>query len=308
MTEKKQHEYYLPPFSSVQRYYDTWESRIGYKALLGGTRHFGYWTPGTIWPFPLSAGLRRMEDFLYHSLELPRGSTVLDAGCGVGHVAIHLAYKGIKVQAIDITNNHVGWAQQEVKRQGMQHMVNARWGDYHNLDDIADEFFDGVYTMETLYHSPDPAKAVAEMYRVLKPGGHIVFYEYDHVGTTRPPSDYHHELAEATVRILSRSGAFGFPYLYRGALQHIMEDQGFTNIRSRELTENIRPLMRLFWLIAYVPYLIICLFRLQLYFTNVESGVQGYRALDRGYWRYMVLSARKPPAAQKNLAGNNETC
>ena len=91
MTEEKTSYLQELKYSSIQSYYDTWESRIGYKLLLGGTRHFGYYDPGTLWPFPLTPALRRMEDYLYASLDLPEGAKVLDAGCGVGHVALHLA-------------------------------------------------------------------------------------------------------------------------------------------------------------------------------------------------------------------------
>ncbi|KAI4188834.1 MAG: hypothetical protein LQ346_005217 [Caloplaca aetnensis] len=292
MTQKP-YELLVPEYSSTQSYYDTWESRIGYYTLLGGTRHFGYYEPGTLWPFPLSTALRRMEDHLYESLDLPAGSKVLDAGCGVGHVALHLAHKGLNVQAIDITPNHARWAQQEVERQGMQDKVHAQWGDYHNLE-FDSQSFDGVYTMETLVHSSDPAKAVSEIYRVLKPGGHIVFHEYDHIDASKPPPGCPPDLVEAVVRVNTLSGMPGNQLFERGVLQRVMEEQGFVDITSRDLTENMRPLMRLFYVIGYFPYLLICLLGLQAWFVNTEGGVQGYRALRRGYWRYMVLTARKP--------------
>ena len=91
MAEKSTYQGPVPKYSSPQSYYDTLESRIGYRLLLGGTRHFGYYEPGTLWPFSLAPALRRMEDYLYASLDLPKGAMVLDAGCGVGHVALHLA-------------------------------------------------------------------------------------------------------------------------------------------------------------------------------------------------------------------------
>ncbi|KAL8987329.1 MAG: hypothetical protein Q9169_008712 [Polycauliona sp. 2 TL-2023] len=148
--------------------------------------------------------------------------------------------------------------------------------------------------METLVHSSDPAKAVSEIYRVLKPGGHVVFHEYDHLDATKPPPDCPPDLVEAVLRVNSRSGMPGNQMFDRGVLQRIMEEQGFVNVTSRDLTQNMRPLMRLFYIIAYFPYLLICLLGLQAWFVNTEGGVQGYRALKRGYWRYMVLTARKP--------------
>ncbi|KAL8745876.1 MAG: hypothetical protein Q9184_007821, partial [Pyrenodesmia sp. 2 TL-2023] len=299
---KKPYELLVPEYSSTQSYYDTWESRIGYYTLLGGTRHFGYYDPGTLWPFPLSTALRRMEDHLYESLDLPPGSKVLDAGCGVGHVALHLADKGLNVEAIDITPNHALWAQQEVERRGMQDKVRAQWGDYHKLE-FDSQSFDGAYTMETLVHSSDPAKAVSEIYRVLKPGGHIVFHEYDHIDATKPPPDCPPDLVEAVVRVNTRSGMPGNQLFDRGVLQRIMEEQGFVDITSRDLTQNMRPLMRLFYVIAYFPYLLICFLGLQAWFVNTEGGVQGYRALRRGYWRYMVLTARKPGKLDREGSG-----
>ena len=75
-----------------------------------------------------------MEDHLYKLLELPVGSKALDAGCGNGHVALHLACKGLQVQGIDIVENHVRRAQQEIKAQQKENMDSARVADYHHLN------------------------------------------------------------------------------------------------------------------------------------------------------------------------------
>lgn len=290
--------------SRVTRLYNKWEARIGFRILLGGTRHFGYYEPGTLWPFPLSAALRRMEDHLYNSLDLPPGAKVLDAGCGVGHVALRLAHKGLRVQGIDLTPNHAFWAKQEVERHRMQDMVHAQRGDYHHLD-FDDQSFDGVYTMETLEHSFDPAQAVREIYRVLKPGGHIVFHEYDHIGASMVPPDCPQDLVEGIIRVSTRSGMPGSLYFDYGVLEGIMAEQGFVDITTRDLTENVRPMMRLFYVIAFLPYLLIYLLGLRKWFVITEGAVYGYRALQRGYWRYVVLTARKPGMIKDDGSGDD---
>ncbi|KAL8724391.1 MAG: hypothetical protein Q9181_006850, partial [Wetmoreana brouardii] len=291
-------------YSTPESYFDMWESRIGYRLLLGGRRHFAYYDAGTLWPFPIAPAMRRMEDHLYESLDLSKqpGAKVLDAGCGAGQVALHLAHKGLRIQAIDITKNHVRWTQQRIKEEGMQDMVSASWGDYHNLDGMDDESFDGIYTMETLVHASDPSKALAEFYRVLKPGGHVAFHEYDHLDPSKPPPGCPPDLVDAVFRVNARSGMLANQLFDRGVLQRIMEHQGFEDIELRDLTENIRPMMRFFYLLAYIPYLIICFLGLQAYFVSTEGGVVGYRALWRGYWRYLVFTARKP---LKTTASNN---
>jgi len=53
-----------------------------------------------------------MEDKLAEVLALPRGAHVLDASCGVGHVALHMAKThGLRVSGIDIVDHHIAKAQ-----------------------------------------------------------------------------------------------------------------------------------------------------------------------------------------------------
>ena len=92
---------------SLQEYYNSLESKIGYKLMLSECRHFGYYDAGTYWPFPINSALRAMEDRLFRSLALAPGAEVLDAGCGGGHVAIRLAQHGLRVQAIDVVDHHL---------------------------------------------------------------------------------------------------------------------------------------------------------------------------------------------------------
>ena len=92
---------------ALQKYYNSLESRIGYKFLLGERRHHGYYDTGTYWPFPIDEAMRAMEDYLFRSLALEAGAQVLDAGCGAGHVAVRLAQHGLRVQGIDVVDHHL---------------------------------------------------------------------------------------------------------------------------------------------------------------------------------------------------------
>jgi sterol 24-C-methyltransferase len=51
-------------------------------------------------------------------------------------------------------------------------------------------------------------------------------------------------------------------------------------------------MLRLFFVVAYIPYLIIRFLGLQAYFVNAMAGVESYRG--RKIWRYIGVSARKP--------------
>ena len=278
---------------SLQSYYASPESRIGYRLFLGGTRHFGYYQPNSRWPFPIAAALRRMEDRIFDSLKLQPGARVLDAGCGVGHVAVHLASKGLQVYGIDVVKNHVRWAQQCVKDRGFAKSVTVRLMDYHHLE-LPDRSFDGVYTIETLVHATDPEKALGEIFRVLKPGGSIALYEYQHPEPDAVPREVPSDLLKSLEQIRRRTSVPAYEKFEYGVFQSLLERQGFRDIVVEDLSENVKPMVLLFYIVAYIPFLIIGILGLEAWFVNTQAGAQGYEVLKWRLWRYVAVTAKKP--------------
>ncbi|KAI1773348.1 S-adenosyl-L-methionine-dependent methyltransferase [Hypoxylon cercidicola] len=274
----------------LQSYYYSLESRLGYRLLLGGTRHFGYWEHDTFWPFPLSEGLRNMEDKLAEALALSPRSQVLDAGCGVGHVALRMAKAhGLRVEAIDIVDHHVAKAQRNAARSGLpKDAIRVRKMDYHHLESFAAESLDGVYTMETFVHATDPMAVLAGFYRILRPGGRLVQFEYDH----NTPDSASQDIAASMVKINKYTAMPTNAISRPGVFMQMLEEAGFKNIVVRDYSDNIRPMTRIFFLLAIIPYLFIRLFRLERYFINTVAGVESYRG--RNHWHYVAISATKP--------------
>jgi len=282
----------------LQRYYGTLESRIGYRLVLGGTRHFGFYTPGSYWPFPIGSALRAMEDHLIESLGLEQGSKVLDAGCGVGHVAIHLAKKGYCVQGIDVVDHHIVKARRNVEAEGLQGIVTVTKGDYHHLNAFADGSFDGAYTMETFVHATQPEVAAAEFFRVIRPGGSLAMYEYDHV-------DFSNEekwVGKSWAEINKYTAMPANDRFKQGVLEDILEEAGFEEVVVRDLSDNIVPMMRFFYILAFIPYMIIAFLGLKHMFANTVAGYEGY--VYRDAVRYIVVSARKPLVGE--ISGGEE--
>ncbi|KAK5207149.1 hypothetical protein LTR20_006203 [Exophiala xenobiotica] len=263
---------------TVQEYYTSIESRIGYWLLLGNTRHCGLYPKGQIWPFPISKAQRAMEDQLYNKLGLSPGSRVLDAGAGSGYVAMHMAEKGLTVQAIDITPLHVEDAEKNIKTRGLEGNISVRLGDYHDLTDFADGSFDGIYTMETFVHADDPLKVLRNLRRLLRPGGVLVLNEADFTRNS--------ELLQDVLRLSHCQNT-----LEEGALPKMLEEVGFTDVELEDLTDEVLPLWRLFGFIGYVPYKILQVFGLHTRFTNLMAGVESY--LHWGEGRYVSVRAVK---------------
>ena len=110
------------------------------------------------------------------ALGLRPGSRVLDVGAGFGRHAYELARRGMRVVAVDQAAGEV-----EGTRDTFEAMVEAGEipaervtgvlrGDATRLPFVAASF-DAVITSEVLEHIPDDTGALAEMIRVLRPGG-----------------------------------------------------------------------------------------------------------------------------------------
>ncbi len=109
----------------------------------------------------------------YHLNELLtalQGSSgrLLEIGCGMGMDSVRLARCGFQVTALDLTEAALDVARRYAREQAAH--VDFRLGNAERLD-FADESFDAVYSFGVLHHTPHPDKAVAELHRVLKPGG-----------------------------------------------------------------------------------------------------------------------------------------
>ena len=95
---------------------------------------------------------------------LPRQSRVLDVGCGKGFIAHHLsAMLGQPVTGIDLD-------------QKTQALINYRRFDGTHFP-VADNSFDSVLFCYVLHHAQDLPALLAEVRRVLRPGGLLVVYE-----------------------------------------------------------------------------------------------------------------------------------
>jgi SAM-dependent methyltransferase len=118
-------------------------------------------------------------DELFQSLAGSSGK-LLEVGCGIGVDSIRLAKCGFDVTAVDLTENALAVARENAARAGVS--IDFRLGNAEGLD-FPDATFDAVYSFGVLHHTPDIVAAVAEVHRVLKPGGvaYVMLYARDSV-------------------------------------------------------------------------------------------------------------------------------
>jgi len=97
-------------------------------------------------------------------LEAGRGR-LLDVGCGKGHFVRACVNQGIDAQGVDLSDSAVEYA---VAKLGVKAQCGA-------LCEIKDKLglFDVITLWATIEHLPEPARMLADIFSLLKPGGHL---------------------------------------------------------------------------------------------------------------------------------------
>ncbi len=106
-------------------------------------------------------------------LSLPAGSAVLELGCGTGLMAMALARRGLRVVASDAVAGMIDRAHANLEAAGVAGSVRLLRADAARLP-VASGEFDLVVALGLLPWVPEPERVVAEMSRVLAPGGHLI--------------------------------------------------------------------------------------------------------------------------------------
>jgi ubiquinone/menaquinone biosynthesis C-methylase UbiE len=167
----------------------------------------------------LNEGNRDLLDSALDAAEATPGATVVDVGFGGGYTLERLAplVRPERVAGVEISESMIS-------------ALRARTGDafdLHLADAAAlpfpDASFDRVLSVNTIYFWPDPARVLAEMSRVLRPGGRLVL-------------GYR---SKAFLRMNPLSW-FGFRLHNDARVTRLLEDAGFAaEIRTPRRAERI---------------------------------------------------------------------
>jgi len=134
--------------------------------------------------------IQMMGEYL-DAMDIDSAATVIDLGCGTGvasrTIARRPAFSG-RVTGIDLSPYLTATATRLAQQEGIAEKVVFRSGDSHSLD-IADASFDAVVAHTLISHVEDERAVMAEIARLVKPGGKVTIFDGDYLTLTFASAD-----------------------------------------------------------------------------------------------------------------------
>ena len=160
----------------------------------------------------LESAQRGKLDLVCRKLRLQPGETVIEAGCGWGALALHMArFYAVRVKAFNISREQIAYARHRAAREGLADRVEFIDDDYRNVTGECDAFVSvGMLEHVGVLHYESLATVLT---RVLRPTGGRGLLHFIGRDIARPlnawirrrifPGAYPPTLAEVTTKILS---------------------------------------------------------------------------------------------------------
>ncbi|MBI1228306.1 MAG: methyltransferase domain-containing protein [Bacteroidetes bacterium] len=167
-----------------------------------------------------------------------QANQVLDAGCGVGGSARHLAKRlGANVKGLTLSPVQAAEAKILNKKAGLSDEVEVIVKDMLTLTP-ADGAFDLVWSMESGEHIPDKVRMLQAFYDVLKPGGKLLMATW--CIRDEPPA-----LNIEEKKLLKKIGELYHipPMISIEKYQGLAQEAGFSEVKTGDWTKAVSP----FW-------------------------------------------------------------
>lgn len=167
-------------------------------------------------------------------LKLSDKSLVLEIGCGSGAYAVHLARSiGCRIVGLDI--NSEGVRNANVLAEQANVGTRARFHQFDVSQPLLekDDSFDAVYSNDVLCHIQHRPQVLANLFRVLKPGGRFLFSDALVIGGLVSQEE-----------IATRSSIGMYFFSPPGENELLIEQAGFRLLEARDTTESAAALSK----------------------------------------------------------------
>jgi tocopherol O-methyltransferase len=275
---------------TVQQYYQEChvDYRIVWRSLRNLSIHYGYFDAEHN---DHAAALENMNRAMLRRTSITASDRVLDAGCGIGGSSFWVAAQtGANVTGINIQPLHLQVARAECTARGLEHLVHFEERNYCGTG-LPAESFDVVWALESVCHSDDKTKFLAEAYRLLRPGGRLIVGDF---------VQFRQDLnAEHDRQMKIWLDGWAIPHLAGfDQFRDWITEAGFVQVSAENITSNVlRSARRLYKAsLIVLPFSGIAEafgFRSKRQTANVWASYYQYKTIMAGDWGYAIYSATK---------------
>ncbi|MEE9319474.1 MAG: methyltransferase domain-containing protein [Granulosicoccus sp.] len=125
----------------------------------------------------VSPGGEALSLQLIERMQLSPDNLVLDMGCGLGGSAFLMARKlGLQVEGIDLSENMIRQAVERCHEYALNDRVKFYQGNCLGIEKT--DRYDAIYSRDVFLHIENKAQLFDVIYRVIKPGGQLLFSDY----------------------------------------------------------------------------------------------------------------------------------
>ncbi|MEA5515113.1 class I SAM-dependent methyltransferase [Nodularia sp. UHCC 0506] len=160
---------------------------------------------------------------------------VLELGCGKGFNSLFLAeqYPEVNFTGIDLTPLHIKIAGRKANKLSN---LSFEEGNFNQLN-FADQSFDIVFGFECLCHAPQAQIPLAEIFRVLRPGGQLIVFD----GYRKIELEQFSKLLQTASQLVEVSMAVRHGFSEIDDWQKIAQSIGFRFQALEDISSAIKP-------------------------------------------------------------------
>ncbi len=278
MTKKKAIEYFNQTQKDIEL---LWGSNRNYSI------HYGYHDKDHK---THDKALVNMNRIIAKTAKIKPNSKILDAGCGIGGSAIWLAKNySTKVVGININNMQIEKAKKLSAKNNVQDLTEFHARDFTDTKQKSNTF-DTVWAIESAIFAEKKHSFLKESKRILKPGGRIIIADIFKK----------EDITKKEQHMIDRwLNGWASPNIVSAKeFEKDLKHAGFKNIELKNITKNIIPSSRRMYLGSIFIYPLYKLLQLagkrtQTQTKTIASAYHQYRALKKGLWEYIIISAHK---------------
>lgn len=268
----------------TEKYYDSDDADTFYSTIWGGEDlHIGRYAQTTD---IRTASDRCIDSMIDRLPALDSSARVLDMGAGYGGAMRQLVRKtGCEAICLNISETQNRYNQNKIRAAKLADRISVRHGVFEDVPE-PDASVDVVWSQDAFLHSDQRAEVLAEAFRVLKPGGHLIF-------TDPMQADDADPAALQPVYDRLQLNSLGSPGFYREAAEKVgfevlEQEEALSDLRTHyarvreELLANYDKLRDAGSSVEYLDKMAV----------GLENWV---KAADAGHLRWGIQHFRKPP-------------